>query len=163
MAGHDKLHVVPISWKQACMFIKLNHRHHKPPRGQKFAIGVVDETGTLHGVATCGRPVSRMLDNGLTLEVNRTCTDQYPNVNSMLYGACARIAAAMGYNDIYTDTQEGESGASLRAAGWKNEGTRKPRKNWAESSVKLHHLRSMDSPGMVARTRWSKAVNGGSR
>jgi len=138
------------------MFVKLNHRHHKPPRGQKFAIGVTDDTGTLRGVATCGRPISRALDDGLTLEVNRTCVDGCPNANSALYGACARVAAAMGYHRINTDIQADETGVSLRAAGWKQGETRAPRKNWHDSSRKLVHLRDSSSPGMVARVRYSK-------
>jgi hypothetical protein len=40
----------------------------------------------------------------------------------MLYGAARRIAFAMGYTKIVTYTLPEEGGASLRAAGWKNEG-----------------------------------------
>ena len=46
--------------------------------------------GHLAGVAIVGRPVSRYLDNGLTLEVNRLCTDGTKNACSFLYGAAAR-------------------------------------------------------------------------
>ena len=38
------------------MFITQYHRHHKPPRGAKFAVGLIDED-RLVGVATAGRPV----------------------------------------------------------------------------------------------------------
>lgn len=70
------------------------------------------------GVAIVGRPVSRYLDNGLTLEVNRLCTDGTKNACSMLYAAAWRAARAMGYEKIITYTLDTESGASLRAAGW---------------------------------------------
>ena len=70
------------------------------------------------GVAIMGRPVSRYLDNGLTLEVNRLCTTGEKNVCSMLYAAAARAAKAMGYRKIITYTLDTEPGASLRAAGW---------------------------------------------
>ena len=70
------------------------------------------------GVAIVGRPVSRYLDNGLTLEVNRLCTTGEKNVCSMLYAAAARAAKAMGYQKIITYTLDTEPGASLRAAGW---------------------------------------------
>ncbi|EPN7168035.1 XF1762 family protein, partial [Escherichia coli] len=33
-----------------------------------------NDAGELTGVATAGRPVARHFDDGLTLEVNRTCT-----------------------------------------------------------------------------------------
>ena len=65
-----------------------------------------------------GRPVSRYLDNGLTLEVNRLCTDGTKNACSMLYAAAWRAARAMGYQKIITYTLDTENGASLRAAGW---------------------------------------------
>jgi len=70
------------------------------------------------GVAIVGRPVSRYLDNGLTLEVNRLCTTGEKNVCSMLYAAAARAAKAMGYRKIITYTLDTEPGTSLRAAGW---------------------------------------------
>ena len=70
------------------------------------------------GVAITGRPVSRYLDDGLTLEVNRLCTDGTRNACSFLYGAAARAAKAMGYRKIITYILDTEDGASLRAAGW---------------------------------------------
>ena len=69
----------------------------KPTRGHKFSIGV-SENGALVGVAICGRPVARRLDDGYTLEVNRLCTDGTPNACSILYAAAYRAARAMGYN-----------------------------------------------------------------
>lgn len=62
--------------------------------------------------------MARRMDDGLTLEVTRVCTDGTRNANSILYGACARTAKGMGYNRIITYTLQSESGASLRAAGW---------------------------------------------
>ena len=70
-------------------------------------------------VAIVGRPVSRYLDDGLTLEVNRLCTDGTQNACSFLYGAAARAARTMGYQKIITYILDTESGVSLRAAGWK--------------------------------------------
>lgn len=113
--------LVPISFREANRFIERHHRHHAPARGHKFSLGC-EVDGVLVGVATVGRPVSRMLDNGLTLEVNRTCTDGTRNANSFLYGACQRVAFAMGYKRLVTYTLPTESGASLRGAGWVNEG-----------------------------------------
>ena len=98
------------------------HRHHKPSTGHKFSVKVVDESGFVHGVAICGRPVSRHLDNGETLEINRLCTDGTHNACSMLYGACARIARNMGYKKIITYILMSENGASLRASNFTCEG-----------------------------------------
>ena len=94
-----------------------HHRHHKPVIGHKFSIGC-EQDGTLVGVVITGRPVSRYLDNGLTLEVTRLCTTGEKNACSMLYAAAARAAKAMGYHKIITYTLETESGSSIRAAGW---------------------------------------------
>lgn len=74
------------------------------------------------GVAVCGRPVSRYLDDGLTCEINRLCTDGTRNACSMLYGACCRVAKAMGYNRIITYTLQSENGASLKASNFTCEG-----------------------------------------
>lgn len=108
---------MPISFREACRFIEELHRHNRPPQGHKFSIGV-RQGDQLVGVAVVGRPVSRMLDDGFTAEVTRTCTDGSANANSMLYGAAWRAAKAMGYRTLITYTQFDESGASLRAAGF---------------------------------------------
>ena len=47
--------VVPITFRAACAFVTLLHRHNKPPRGHKFSIGLQDN-GVLVGVAMAGRP-----------------------------------------------------------------------------------------------------------
>lgn len=70
----------------------------------------------------CGRPVSRYLDDGLTCEINRVCTDGTHNACSMLYGACCRVAKAMGYKKIITYTLMSENGASLRASNFTDTG-----------------------------------------
>ena len=68
------LTVKPMSIADANGFVAEHHRHHKPVRGHKFSLGCM-ANGHLAGVAIVGRPVSRYLDDGLTLEVNRLCTD----------------------------------------------------------------------------------------
>ncbi|MFR8331722.1 MAG: XF1762 family protein [Oscillospiraceae bacterium] len=54
--------------------------------GIEFFLGCM-ANGRLAGVAIVGRPVSRYLDDGRTLEVNRLCTDGTKNACSFLYGA----------------------------------------------------------------------------
>jgi len=113
------LRIVPTTLAEANAFVKQHHRHHKPVPGSKFSIAVADDKDEVRGVAIVGRPVSRVMDNGWTLEVNRVATDGSKNACSMLYGACWRAARAMGYTKLITYTLESESGGSLRGAGWK--------------------------------------------
>lgn len=112
------LELTPVSLADANTFVAQHHRHHKPVRGHKFSIGCTKDGG-LVGVAIVGRPVSRHLDDGLTLEVNRLCTDGTKNACSMLYAAAWRAARAIGYRKIITYILDTENGGSLRAAGWK--------------------------------------------
>ena len=111
------LHLIPVTLREANSFVDRHHRHHKAVTGHKFSIGC-SQDGQLVGVAIMGRPVSRYLDDGLTLEVNRLCTTGEKNACSMLYAAAARAAKAMGYRKIITYTLDTEPGTSLRAAGW---------------------------------------------
>lgn len=122
------MRLVPTSLREANAFVNAHHRHHKSVTGHKFSIGCEAE-GRLVGVAIVGRPVSRYLDDGLTLEVNRLCTTGEKNVCSMLYAAAARAAKAMGYRKIITYTLDTEPGTSLRAAGWTCKG-RAGGKHW---------------------------------
>ena len=115
----------PISLKQANEFVSNHHRHNKPVAGHKFSIGLFDDDKLL-GVAICGRPVARMADDGLTLEVLRVCTDGTRNANSMLYSRVKKIAQVMGYKKVLTYTLAEESGASLRAVGAQKDGLVKP-------------------------------------
>lgn len=147
------LHLVPIRFRDAAAFVAMWHRHNKPPVGCKFCIGVADDDGLLRGVAIVGRPVARMYDNGQTLEVNRTATDGSPNANSMLYAASWRAAKALGYTRLVTYTQGGESGASLRAAGWTVVGQRPARPGWDVPS----RPRAINGSENIPRTLWEAA------
>ena len=114
---------VPVSLKEANAFVEELHRHHKPAQGDKYRVGAADDDGKLIGVAQVGRPLSRHLDDGETLEVIRLCSDGSQNVCSFLYSRCARIAKEMGYKKIITYILESEDGASLKASGWQLEET----------------------------------------
>jgi hypothetical protein len=147
------LHLVPIRFRDAAAFVGMWHRHHQPPVGMVFAIGVANEDGVLCGVAIVGRPVARHLDNGQTLEVNRTATDGSPNANSMLYGAAWRAAKALGYTRLITYTQAGETGASLRAAGWRVIAERPATPGWDRPS----RPREARGTEYMPRTLWEAA------
>lgn len=73
------LDICPVSLAEANAFVAEHHRHHKPVVGHKFSIGCTDGEKIV-GVAIVGRPVSRYMDDGWTLEVNRCCTDGTRNV-----------------------------------------------------------------------------------
>ena len=112
------LELQPISYKEACEFIKLHHRHHLPPQGWKFGIAA-NNGDSIVGVVTVGRPVARLLDDGWTLEVTRCCTDGTYNCCSFLYSAAWRATRALGYKRLITYTLKSEGGASLRASNFK--------------------------------------------
>ena len=107
------------------------------------------------GVAIVGRPVSRYLDDGLTLEVNRLCSTGEKNVCSFLYGAAARAGKALGYQRIVTytlDTEPGTSLRALRAAGWECmglaggkrwTGTRRPAVDLYPAQMKLRYEKEL--------------------
>ena len=115
------LEIRPITYQQARQFIIQYHRHHGPPQGCKYCVGAfIGEK--MVACAVCGRPVSRMLDNGQTCEITRLCSDGTPNACSFLYGACCRIAKAMGYKRMITYTLISENGASLRASNFLYDG-----------------------------------------
>ncbi len=146
------LTVVPTSLREASGFITEHHRHHRPPQGMKFALGVAAD-GVLVGVAVVGRPVTRHLDDGTTLEVTRSCTDGTPNANSKLYGAAWRAARALGYRRLVTYTEEGESGASLRAAGFRPTKIIAPHSGWDRPN-----RRRNPQSRAVTRTRWEQTT-----
>lgn len=145
----SNLVIVPAVWEDVQRFVELHHRHHPKPVGHKFSIAVADGE-TIVGVASIGRPTARHYQDGWTLEVNRSCVADAPNANSMLYGAAWRAAKALGWRRLITYTQEGESGASLRGAGWRVVAERPARAGWDRPS-RPRLLRGTEG---VARTLW---------
>ena len=139
------LKIKPCHLRAAREYVGQHHRHSIPPVGGKFAVSCYDGDD-LCGVAICGRPVSRHLDDGLTLEILRCCTDGTRNACSKLYGACCRIGFDMGYERIITYTLATETGASLRAAGFAFDGeaggkewTGQRRRNYYVAPAELKH------------------------
>lgn len=115
-----KLKTVPLTLDEANAFVAQYHRHHKPVHRDKYRVGCTLD-GKLCGVVQVGRPVSRVLDDGLTVEVVRLCTTGEKNVCSFLYAKAARIAKEMGFESIITYILNEEDGKSLKAAGWQKE------------------------------------------
>jgi hypothetical protein len=145
--------VVPVELAEANDFIAALHRHHQPVVGHRFSLGVVDDSdGILRGVCVVGRPVARLAGSPRDVaEVTRLATDGTYNACSILYAAAARACTAMGFMRIQTYTLPSEGGASLRAAGWKNEGAAGGGQ-WKHTDGKP---RRTDQPTDV-KTRWSR-------
>lgn len=126
------LGLAPIELAEANAFVTEHHRHHKPVVGHKFSLGAV-LANKIVGVVIVGRPVSRVRDDGATLEVTRLCTDGSRNACSFLYGAAARATFALGYTRIGTYILKSESGISMKATGWKLIGET-PGRSWSVPS-----------------------------
>jgi hypothetical protein len=118
------LELVPLTFEQAAAFVDAHHRNHRRPTGHKWSTGVIAD-GVLVGVSMVGRPVARNLD----------------------------AASAMGYRRLVTYTEAGESGASLRACGWRIVAELPPRSGWwTPSRPRTDHGRDN-----IARTLWDVA------
>lgn len=113
------LEIRPITLRAANAFVGQHHRHNLPTNGHKFSVACYDGD-RLCGVAIAGQPIARKLDDGLTIEIRRVCTDGTRNACSILYGACSRCAKEMGYKRVVTYTLVSEPGSSLKAAGFHN-------------------------------------------
>lgn len=123
--GDEKLYVTLTSLADSLRLVQCFHRHHGRVAGHKFSL--ICHTVNLLRTAECGtaivgRPVSRHLDDGRTLEVTRLAVSNgTPNAASKLLGAAAREARRRGYHKIITYTLESEPGTSLVAAGYVRE------------------------------------------
>jgi len=146
------MRAVPLELKQANEFVERLHRHHDPVYRDKFRVGC-EKDGQLVGVVQLGRPVSRILDDGKTIEVTRLCTNGTKDVCSFLYSRAARIAKEMGYRKIITYILDSENGASLKASGWAK-----------EAEIRGHTWSCKSRPRQTTaptcdKQRWSKVLN----
>ena len=102
-----------------------------------------------------GRPVARLAGHPRDVaEVTRVATDGAANACSILLGAAARAAKALGFRRIQTYTLPEEGGASLRASGWIEEGLAGGGQ-WRHTDGKA---RRTDQPTFV-KTRWAKTFS----
>ena len=156
------LRLRPLAIKAARLYIAEHHRHNAAPNGGLFAAGVEDEDGALRGVAIVARPVARLNADGWTCEVTRCCTDGARNACSMLYGAAARAAKALGYRRILTYTLDREPGIALRAAGWKEvakvRGQSWNRKGRPRQSVVCDLLGERSKYSQEDKVRWERQL-----
>ena len=151
--------VEPVTLREANRYVAQHHRHHKPVRGCRFAIGLLCASIRV-GVVIVGRPVARAVDQVHTAEVTRLCTDGTAHACSALYGAAARAARELGYRKIQTYILASEPGTSLKASGWTRVAEVRGRA-WDHSSEKQLRLdggtRRADQP-TTAKVRWERAL-----
>ncbi len=145
---------MPVDFAEACEFIRQHHRHHIPPIGHRASIACADGDSVV-GVAVMGRPVARRLDDGLTLEVTRVATDGTEHACSKLYGACWKLARALGYRRLITYTLKTESGSSLRAVGWRCIEAPTPEGQWWSRPSRPR----VDKHPLQAKLRWEVALD----
>jgi hypothetical protein len=149
----------PITLRAARQFIAQHHRHNIPPKGWLYGVALW-EGETLVGVGIASRPVSRVLDDGTTMEVTRTCTDGTKNANSQIYGALCRAAKALGYKRVVTYTLAEESGVSLKAAGFVLDAELGERPSW-EVAEKIRYQTDIfgeDRRPTGPKLRWVKGL-----
>lgn len=144
------LAVVPLTLKQLNTLVSSLHRHHKPVQGHRFSIGA-ESDGRLVGACSVGRPVARKCDQYRTAEVTRLVTDGTKNACSILYVAAARACHAMGFKRIQTYILESETGTSLKAAGWRLDGST-PGGHWTRSDGAERRSDQPECP----KQRWVK-------
>lgn len=129
-----RLSLCPVTFSEAAIFVTAHHSHLGAPLSHKFSIGAAFENEIV-GVVIVGRPVSRVLDDGLTLEITRCCTDGlHFNACSMLYGAARRASWALGYRRLITYTLGSERGTALIAAGYRVVAQVRGNRSWSTPS-----------------------------
>lgn len=125
-----ELRTVPLSFCEAKEYVQQYHRHNAAPQGHKFSIGLISPNeDRCVGVVIASIPKARHLNDGFTLEINRVCCDPaFFNACSKLYGAAVKAGKAMGYTRFFTYTLPEEGGGSVKAVGFRLDGTVPERK-----------------------------------
>lgn len=119
----ERLSIVPVTVKAARKLVSEWHRKLPEVQGGLFASAVAVNENIV-GVAIAGNP-ARVWQGTGRLVISRVATPgvaELPiskNACSMLYGSLCRAAKALGYREAWTYTVDGESGISLKAAGFK--------------------------------------------
>jgi hypothetical protein len=152
---------VPVTRDQARAFVAAHHRHAGPPVGWRFGVGLA-VGGELRAVVIAGRPVSRHLDDGYTLEVTRLATLGDRNACTRLYGAACRAAAALGYRRVVTYTLASESGSSPAGAGFRRVADVRARESWANAERPRQAVTLWGDPVVptARRVRWERTLDG---
>lgn len=151
-ARSGKLAAQEIAFRDASALVNMHHRHHASPVGHLFSGGVFDGD-MLCGAVIAGRPVSRHLDDGKTIELTRVVSDGTRNACSKAMGWAIREARRRGYVRVISYTLATEDGASLRAVGFRESGT-SAGGGWSRPS----RTREADRHPVCAKRRWEVAL-----
>jgi hypothetical protein len=122
--SYAQLTAVPMTQRAANAFIAQHHRHHAPPRGDIFRVGVMAGEKIV-GVVIVGRPSSRVLQGRDAIcEITRLCVLPLDaggarNAASFLEGRACKAAFAIGYRKVITYIRRDEKGMSVKAAGFR--------------------------------------------
>lgn len=145
-------------------FIGLYHRHCEVPCQWLFGHAAFNGLD-LVAVSWTARPNARKINRFFTCEVTRLCVrdDLRPelvyNACSMLYAEAAREAERRGYRRIITYTRVSESGASLKAAGWKAKpATTRAGQTWNVES-RERKVTEKELEGAEEKLRWTRKLN----
>jgi|TARA_B100001939_G_scaffold300634_1_gene276694 hypothetical protein len=149
---------IPLTLKKANEFVEKHHRHNKKCQGHRFSLGIL-YYNELVGVAICGRPLARKIDQELTLEVLRVCIKEPSpkNACSFIYGKCWSIWKKMGGKKIITYTLATESGSSMKAVGWKKVSETKPFKEGKGWTTRKNRI--WQPVNSILKYRWENAAN----
>jgi hypothetical protein len=148
-----KRELVPLSRDQANAFVEQHHRHCGPVTSHRGAIGC-EVDGVLVGCAIIGNPKSRVVQqrDRFTCEIVRVCCSPAAprNTASWLFARARTAAYALGFQTVRTTTLDEESGASLRAAGFRLVARRRARKKgWGCPSRPRGELATDGKPKIV--------------
>lgn len=147
--------LVPLTRDEANAFIALYHRHCGRVAAHRAAIGCAMD-GRLVGVAILANPCRALATDRLLVEIVRLCVapDAPRNTPSWLYARARRAAMALGFRRVTTVTLDEESGASLRAAGFRQVAAMPARGGWSCASRPRAALRT----DRTAKRRWEVAT-----
>jgi hypothetical protein len=102
-----QLTVTPTTLREANAYVEEHHRHHDPVAGSIACLAVADDARVV-GVAIVGRPLARMLQDGWTAEVLRTCVDS---------GYVEEVATAYLAGALFKARERGAVGVAYAEAG----------------------------------------------
>lgn len=144
-------------------FINKHHRHLNASLGDKFRVVIRNGVGNkVIACAMMGRPVSRFLDNGKTLEITRVAVNNNlpreltQNACSQIYAKCCKWAKENGYDSVITYTMEHEIGASLKSANFTHEYTQP--KSRRKSSWDSPSRKRKDVTPNCPKKRWRRKL-----
>lgn len=156
------LELCPLTLREARSYVATHHRHNGPPHAWKFGVAVIDRrsAGGIVAVGVAGRPEARALDDGMTIEVIRVCSDGTDNACSKAYGALCRAAKALGYRHAISYTLASEPGTSLKAAGFEVEAVCTDERGWdrAKRPRQEVDLFGNEATPQEAKLRWGRRL-----